>query len=69
MARVVEEADQPLITFRRRACAIKLPGKIGLAQLLEELTNLPSGTAAEIDGVIAWAIWTAEEQSNCLKPL
>ena len=60
VAGAVKQTDQPLIAFRRRTGAIKLPGEIRLAQLLEELTDLPGGAAAEIGGIIARAIRTAE---------
>src|ERR1700712_1844627 len=66
VAGAVKQTDQPLIALRRRPGAVKLPGEIPLAQLLEELTDLPSGAAAEIGGIIAGAIGPAEDVGDCI---
>ena len=60
----VQQADQTLAAFRRRADAIKLPCEIPLAQLFEELTDLAGGSAAKIGGVIARTTRTAEDVRN-----
>ena len=66
VAGAVKQADQPLIAFRRRTRTIKLPGEIRFAHLLEELTDLPGGAAAEIGGIIARAIGPAEDVGDCI---